>query len=151
MPGPMRKPIAEVFARWYVVVPDGCFIWVGARNQVSGYGQFNTDDGIKAAHRVSYELAKGPIPAGLQLDHLCRRRECVRPEHLEAVTQRVNTLRSTAPTARNAVATHCVRGHEFTDDNTLRRTTGSKGRECRRCITERSRERRQRIRQEGAR
>jgi hypothetical protein len=69
-------------------------------------------------HRFSYEFFVGPIPAGLTIDHLCRNRACFNPVHLEAVTQRENTLRGEGPTAKLARLTHCPKGHPFSKDNT---------------------------------
>jgi hypothetical protein len=86
------------------------------------------------AHRVSYEVFVGPIPQGLTIDHLCRIQRCVNPDHLEAVTQRENTLR--APTALatiNAAKTRCLRGHEFTASNTKPVGAGAR-RACRMCL-----------------
>jgi hypothetical protein len=90
------------------------------------------------AHRVTYALVKGPIPAGLQLDHLCRNTSCVNPNHLEAVTTRENTMRSTGLSALNAKKTHCLRGHEFTPENTYVKR-GDGARVCRQCAAERTR------------
>lgn len=69
------------------------------------------------AHRVVYECLKGRIPDGLPLDHLCRNRRCVNPDHLEAVPGRINTLRGLGPTAKNARKTHCPNGHSLSEDN----------------------------------
>ncbi len=98
--------------------------WTWSAGLMKGYGSYRT--GSRAlgtlrnsyAHRWSYELLVGPIPAGLQLDHLCRVKTCVRPSHLEPVTQRVNLLRGFTIVARCAGATHCPQGHEYTDANT---------------------------------
>jgi hypothetical protein len=90
------------------------------------------------AHRASYEAFIGPIPDGMTIDHLCRNRKCVNPSHLEAVPMRVNVLRGVGVTAKNAVKTHCVNGHEFNDQNTY---SDSKGRSCRACKRERFRDR----------
>jgi hypothetical protein len=65
-----------------------------------------------------YELLVGPVGADLTLDHLCRNRACVNPDHLEPVTIAVNVLRGESPPARNARKTHCPQGHEYTPDNT---------------------------------
>lgn len=82
----------------------------------NGYGRF----GDQRAHRVSYEWEFGPIPDGLQIDHLCRNRACILPEHLEAVTQQENMRRGTLHLVYEArrTATHCVHGHAFDQANT---------------------------------
>lgn len=79
--------------------PTTCWLWLGARSK-NGYGVLRIGravDPIAYAHRVSYTLYFGTIPDGLVIDHLCRTRACVRPDHLEAVTQRENTIRGDAP------------------------------------------------------
>ncbi|KAB2977369.1 HNH endonuclease [Streptomyces sp. SS1-1] len=84
------------------------------------------------AHRVAYQEIVGPIPEGLQLDHLCRVRHCVNPAHLEPVTSRENTLRGENLVAINAAKTHCKRGHLFDAANTYRWRNSRICRECRR-------------------
>lgn len=141
MPGPKPRPRLDRFAEKIALADSGCIEWIAACNGV-GYGvlSINRTGGKILAHRWSYEHHKGPIPDGLEVDHLCRNRRCVNPDHLEAVTHRINTLRGTAPTAVNAARTHCVNGHEFTTDNTY--ITPSRGRrECRTCHRERERDR----------
>lgn len=110
----------------------GCWEWTGTILD-SGYGQYWSDGRGVYAHRYVYEQLVGPIPDGLTLDHLCRNRRCVNPAHLEPVTHRTNIHRGVAPTAENAAKTHCVRGHEFTPENTYIRTDGVR-RTCRACM-----------------
>jgi hypothetical protein len=128
---PERRAVAERFLAKADVRPDGCWNWRGARNMQKDYGRFSFDGRTEFAHRVAHELFIGPIPAGLTIDHLCRNHLCVRPDHLEAVTSRVNTLRGVSPAAVNARKTHCKNGHEFDQANTYWRPGG--GRSCRRC------------------
>ena len=110
---------------------ETCWLWQGAVSS-SGYGNVSgVDRRTRRAHRVAYELLVGPIPPGLQLDHLCRVRRCVNPSHLEVVTQTVNVLRGEGPTAKNATKTHCHRGHPLDKSNTRHRPSG--GRTCRTC------------------
>lgn len=97
----------------YVICESGCWEWVGAKSGV-GYGTVTVGGShTKSAHRWMYEQVKGPIPDGMTLDHLCRKRDCVNPDHLEVVTMTENVLRGDGPTARNARKTHCARGHQY--------------------------------------
>jgi hypothetical protein len=89
---------------------DGCWQWIAFRDS-RGYGRIFFHGESHYAHRVSYALAFGAIPAGLQIDHLCRNRACINPAHLEAVTARENVLRGEGMGAKNARRTHCKRGH----------------------------------------
>jgi len=97
-----------------------------------GYVSLTRGGGYFYAHRYVYEQEVGPIPDGLTLDHLCRNRACVNPDHLEPVTMRVNTLRGETITARNAAKTRCDKGHEFTPENTMRKPDGRRCRVCQR-------------------
>lgn len=98
-------------------VEGDCRLWKGYCTD-KGYAQFRVHRKTRRAARVAYEIFVGPIPVGYVLDHLCRRRNCVNPEHLEPVTNRINLLRGNTFAARHAAKTHCVHGHEFTPENT---------------------------------
>jgi hypothetical protein len=76
--------------------PNGCWLWTASARGASGYGQFYWNGSMVGAHRVAYELCKGPVPDGLSIDHLCCVRLCVNPDHLEAVTCAENNLRRAA-------------------------------------------------------
>jgi hypothetical protein len=122
---------------------NGCWVWHGPMDS-HGYGALRMP-GLPAptqlAHRTAYHVFIKPIPAGMQIDHLCRVRACVNPLHLEPVTPRENTMRSPlAPAARNAQKTECKYGHAFTKDNT--RVDPNGRRWCRACESRRLREKR---------
>jgi len=118
------------FTGKYEVDPSGCWLWTAAKFP-NGYGAFWTGSKMTCAHRAGYELLVGPVAAEHDLDHLCRVRACVNPEHLEPVTRRENLMRGAGLSALNAAKTHCVHGHEFTEENTG--TTVRGGRRCRAC------------------
>jgi hypothetical protein len=140
----MRRNTVEDF--WNKVnKTEGCWLWLGGKS-VAGYGQIRIDSKNRTAHRVAYRLVKGEIPKGLQLDHLCRVRHCVNPEHLEAVTLKENVLRGEGITAEFKKATHCIHGHPFNKENTLfyqRRTLIE--RRCITCNRQNTRERRAKL------
>lgn len=123
-------PTAKGF--WYYVnKTPTCWLWMGALNQ--GYGVYTSGGKARKAHRVSYQEIVGPIPECLTLDHLCRVRNCVNPDHLEPVSVRINTMRGFGPSALNEVKTSCRNGHDFDESNTYIRPDGNRG--CRQCRT----------------
>ena len=111
-------------------IPGGCWLWTGHVSS-TGYGRMYYNGGASNAHVASYELLAGVIEDGLEIDHLCRVRCCVNPDHLEPVTHWENVDRGLAGTK-----THCIHGHEFTDENTYLRPDNGK-RQCRACTRER--------------
>jgi hypothetical protein len=120
----------ERFNRKVRVGADGCLYWTGAKD-TGGYGSFRYEGRAQLAHRVVYEWVIGPIPDGLTVDHLCRHRDCVNTDHMELVSQRDNALRGESPNAQNHRKTHCIRGHPFDDENTIRHDNGQ--RTCKAC------------------
>src|SRR5438445_7913613 len=114
--GRLTKKEIERF--WSSASPNesGCLVWGGSVSS-NGYGAVYLQGRRYRAHRLAYELRKGIIPAGKQLDHLCRNRLCINPEHLEAVTQKENILRGQGAPAKNARKTHCPQGHPYTANN----------------------------------
>lgn len=117
------------FENNYTPVPEsGCWIWLGAL--VCGYGNLMVNGKTIKAHRFSYEQKYGKIPEGMQLDHLCRVRCCVNPNHLETVTQKENINRGICASTEK---THCPKGHPYNETNTFRRRNRN-SRECRICM-----------------
>lgn len=128
----MNKPMWwPRFESRFTVDESGCWLWTGYVKP-SGYATMSVNSKMQWVHRLSYEVLVGPIPAGLQLDHLCRVRNCVNPAHLEPVTGRENTIRSYA--ARNSgisgmpfptVNHACSFGHERTEANSYSNANGA--------------------------
>jgi hypothetical protein len=145
-----RRPLLERF--WEKVNKNGplpsnyalgrCWIWTGAKTP---YGAFSTGRCQIGAHVFSYEITyRTPVPAGLELDHLCRNPTCVNPVHLEAVTAGENVRRGISLAARNARKTHCPKGHPLRGRNILlvrpRKSAEKTGRACRTCTVQRTRD-----------
>lgn len=128
-------------------VKGDCWVWAKAFRDEDGYGLFVMSEGRTVrAHRWSYCRAKNIVFdsfAGEVLDHLCRNRSCVRPDHLEHVTAKVNAERSAA-----GEKTHCHRGHEFTPENTRIKKNGTRA--CKKCHVDDERERKRRVREKRA-
>lgn len=125
----------------FIDTSTDCWLWTGNLN-IWGYASIGVGGKSLRAHRVSYEMFVGPIPSDKpQLDHLCRTPACVRPDHLEPVTNRENSLRGVGITAICAKKTHCTQGHALTPENVYIRKQG--WRACRTCNTlaERARKR----------
>ena len=119
----------RLLSRVEKVTEGGCWIWMGTTTGWSGYGQVSERGRMLLAHRVAYESLVGPIPAGLEVDHLCRVRLCVNPAHLQPVTKAENDRR------RMDAQTHCKAGHPRTGPNVrISVKGGHEQRVCRTCV-----------------
>jgi hypothetical protein len=135
------KPADRAERFWSKVEATG-FCWLWKESTVRGHGSFflSRAEGKVYAHRWAYEYLVGPIPEGLELDHLCRVRHCVNPDHLEPVTHRTNFLRGYAVGAQSMRRGTCPNGHEYTPENTYVRKDGQ-GRQCKTCNRRKNNER----------
>ena len=142
-----RPAVRRFIEKIFVVHPTGCWLWQ-AKLHYKGYAKFRNDAGKKVfAHRWAYEWFRDPIPEGLQIDHLCRTRECVNPWHMEPVTHMENHLRGNIN--QNKHKTHCDHGHPLTGDNLhIVKKTGE--RRCLECNRRQCREYYWRKKAEGA-
>lgn len=135
----MTKPRPLVERFWPKVVKAGddeCWIWTGAK--IQGYGIIGREwpkRGNHFAHRASYEIHIGPIPEGMTIDHLCFRKDCVNPRHLEPISAVENARRGREHHGTHEYKTHCTNGHEFTPTTTYTHTDaqGYAHRRCRTC------------------
>lgn len=139
---PVYKNALERFEKHCMPEPmSGCLLWIGALYG-TGYAQFWYQGKLIRGHRWYWEYFHGPIPSGLELDHICRVRSCVNLHHLQAVPKYVNMSRGFGPTAINKRKTHCLRGHEYTPENTYFRSARyghrAGNRECKACWNIRS-------------
>ena len=138
---PKRPSPEERFAAYIQAGGDGCHEWSGPL-QAGGYGWFRIGRRVRVlAHRYAYEMARGPIPDGLVIDHLCRNRRCVNPEHMEPVTNMENLRRGLGYGLANGLRTTCTHGHEYTPENTYINPQHPTSRRCRTCARERDRTR----------
>jgi hypothetical protein len=132
-------PVIERFLQKISVSKNACWNWVGARNS-DGYGIIIINYKQVRVHRFIYEYYHGQICPDLQIDHLCRNRICANPDHLEQVTTQENTRRgmvgkhnkhSKGENHYQRKKTHCIHGHEFTEENTSNRKDGTRA--CKSC------------------
>ncbi len=123
-------PLTQRILKNVVVNDDGCWEWQLSLDK-DGYGKIHHAKVATRAHRAAYIAFVGPIPDGLETDHLCRVRHCCNPAHMEVVTHRENTLRGTSPSALCARKTHCPKGHAYDPQNT--RLDDRNRRNCRAC------------------
>jgi hypothetical protein len=134
-------PIAERLERLSMPEPNsGCVLWLGHIDKY-GYGRFTASASRqgRVAHLVAYETYVGPVPVGMELDHLCRNRACRAVWHLEPVTHQVNLLRGVGTAAKNAAKSECVNGHPFDETNTARPYRNHRHhRQCRTCLRDAS-------------
>lgn len=127
------EPLAVAHRFWTKIAStsSGCWLWGASRGR-NGYARFGWRGNAREAHRYAYELCVGPIPPGHEIDHKCRVRHCVNPDHLQVVPRGWNGAQGFELAAQmKRQATHCKRGHPFTPENTgLQR---GKHRSCRTC------------------
>lgn len=135
MPGRPQPLEPRLWAK--VEKTETCWLWRGGKDG-RGYGIIRAAGRLQKAHRVTYELLVGPIPEGMQIDHLCRVKGCVNPAHMEPVTGLVNTRRAYVGLVKRS---KCPKGHPYTGDNLMNWGQTSGDQRCRTCERERYRRR----------
>ena len=111
---------------------ENCWEWKGYIGK-DGYGVIKINGRLYKSHRLCYVIFKGDLNIDLVIDHACKNRSCVNPDHLREVTHRFNNVtNSISPIALNSLKTHCKNGHEFTEGNTLMKKDGRRCRSCKR-------------------
>ncbi len=129
--GVYARPATEKRFWAKVEKTETCWLWRGCLSKY-GYGHFCANGRKNTfVHRYSFTLHGGQMIDGLQIDHLCRVRNCVNPQHLELVTRRMNLLRGESPSGQNARKSHCGKGHPFSGDNLYIFPNGDRA--CRQC------------------
>ncbi|NUP33639.1 MAG: HNH endonuclease [Streptomycetaceae bacterium] len=142
----MNAPLLTQVLDRCVETDEGCWLYTG-RLLPNGYGVVSESRKTVYVHRLTFGYFKADIPDGLVIDHLCRNRACCNPEHLDAVTQRVNVHRGDSHVAQQAKKRKCIRGHDLSGDNV--RVSRSGKRECKTCHRARQLDRTRRMRAAG--
>ena len=132
--GPSEKDATQLYSKINRIDGIDCWEYTGYLDP-NGYGRFRCQGKMCYAHRVAYEIAYGPIPPGMTIDHTCTNRSCIRYEHLEVVTQEENVRRAAER------RTHCGNGHEWTEKNTYWHRGNRHCRACNRAAARRYAER----------
>jgi hypothetical protein len=135
-------PKLTLYIKHTITNINGCILWTGAREK-SGYGNIDYQKKRYKAHRFAYEIFIGPIPKNKELDHICRNKSCVNPEHLRAVTHQENMLNSAYMDRANA-RTHCKNGHELAIFGYRSRTNSKRCKGCDKLNNEKRRQRERR-------
>lgn len=145
-----KPPLVRLAAKILKDDSSGCWLWRGSNDGDQGYGRFYLNGRLLGAHRASYILHCGPIPDGMDIDHICRVPSCVNPEHLRTATRQENlatarkhglALGGAASGEKQKSKTHCPQGHSYEDAIITKRGW----RRCRQCFYEKERIRKRRI------